>query len=220
MSVAQEVGLSRRSVVVAAGARLSGELLAPPYARGVVVAACAGRANRTNATTSWVAEQLCRRGDLAVLLVDLLTSAEDPASEAAQLRAQVPLLAQRLSAATEWALADDSTRHLSVGYYAIGLGAAPALVAASGRREVRAVVCRGGRPDLAGAALEAVRAPTLLVVGETDEVALATTRSARSRLGGKSELAIVSACGESFDSPDARGELAARSSEWLSRYVV
>ena len=115
------------------------------------------------------------------------------------------------------ALADDDTRHLPIAYFATGSGAAAAIAAASSRSDVRGIVSSSGRPDLAGAALEAVRVPTLLIVAEEDDALLALNRSARSRLRA-SELAVV-ACGSPLDHPGAREEVARRAGAFYDRHL-
>jgi putative phosphoribosyl transferase len=179
-------------VVVAGGAKLVGDLSVVPTARAVVVFAALASSGRRSAETQWLAEQLRRRVKVGTLIFDLLTPEEEGGEgDTGQLRFQVPLLAARVSAATDWALARDDTRHLPIAYFGIGIGAAAALVAASGRSEVRAVVSRSGRPDLAGAALESVQSPTLLLVGEDEDALHTSNRSARSRLKD-SQLARIS----------------------------
>ncbi len=166
---------------------LAADLVVPDDVTGVVVHAGLGE----RGARSSVAEHLAARARLASLIVDLLTGDEARGEGgAALLRFEVPLLAQRLAAATDWVLAQPSLRYVPIAYAAEDTAAAAALLAASARSDVRAVACRSGRPDLAGAALENVRIPTLLVVAETDDALVAHNRSARTRLRS-SELALV-----------------------------
>lgn len=202
-----------RAVSIAAGAKLGGELALPTNARGLVVLATAGDGGTAAENCREVAAQLRSRIDVGTLVFDLLTPEERERGGA-----DVSLLAQRLSAGTDWALADDETRHLPIAYFATGSGAAAALAAASSRSDVRGVVSSSGRPDLAGAALEAVRVPTLLIVTEEDDALLALNRSARSRLRA-SELAVVVGCGHALDDPGAREEVARRAGAFYERHL-
>lgn len=187
MTVAKE----SRVAVRVSHVELAGELVIPEAAKAVVVhGGFVDRVAPSRAAHA-IAEQLARRAGIASLVVDLLTEDEDGGEgDAAPLRFEVALLAQRLAAATDWALAQPPLRHLPIGYAAEGTAAAAALLAASARTDVRAIASRAGRPDLAGGALENVRIPTLLVVVEDDDVLVAHNRNARTRLRG-SELALV-----------------------------
>jgi hypothetical protein len=191
---------------------MDGELVVPAPSRGIViVAAGAGRITRSSPASRAMIELVRERAEVATLLFDLLSAPEqvgDP--DTASLRLEVSLLAQRLAAVTDFVLSDDGSRHLPIGYLASGAGAAAALHVASSRSDVRAIVSRSGHPELAGAALEAVRAPTLLLVDEGDDVALALNRSARARLPAKSDLTTVRASTDE----DAR-----RAAEWFAKHL-
>src|ERR1700682_5765041 len=136
---------------------LQGELIVPDRAQGMVLFAHGSGSSRHSPRNQFVARVLQEAG-LATLLMDLLTPDEDAA-----LRFDISFLAERLIAATDWLKSD-----LPVGYFGASTGAAAALVAAAGRRDIYAVVSRGGRPDLAESELAAVEAPTLLIVGGND----------------------------------------------------
>src|SRR5262249_55266417 len=141
---------------------------------------------------------------LATLLVDLLTEEEEEAERyTAHLRFDIDLLARRLASATNWLAQGGRTARLPIGYFGASTGAGAALVAAAHLPgHVRAVVSRGGRPDLAGAALKAVRAPTLLIVGGHDEQVIDLNEKALAQLGAEQkELLIVPGASHLFEEP-------------------
>ena len=166
--------------------------------------------------------QFLREGALGTLLIDLLTSGEEKAEAATgHLRFDIDLLGERLVALTDWLRAQPDTRGLPVGYFGASTGAAAALVAAARRPEiVRAVVSRGGRPDLAGPALSRVAAPTLLIVGERDALVVDLNRDALGKLRGEKALAIVPAATHLFEEPGALDEVARLAREWFRRYLA
>src|SRR5579872_1595828 len=150
--------------VESGGVRLCATLTETPQARGVVIFAHGSGSSRHSTRNIYVAEQLNARG-FSTLLLDLLTPAEDRIDrETAQLRFAIDLLARRVEGASAWAERQSRLTTLPQGYFGASTGAAAALVAASMRSSVRAVVSRGGRPDLAGAHLPNVEAATLLLV--------------------------------------------------------
>jgi dienelactone hydrolase len=148
---------------------LAASLVLPANARGIVLFAHGSGSSRFSARNRQVGRRLNEAG-LATLLADLLTTEEERLdAQGAFLRFDIVLLARRLVGATDWLRARPDTRHLPIGYFGASTGAAAALLAAVARADaVRAIVSRGGRPDLAGAALAHVRAPTLLIVGGDD----------------------------------------------------
>jgi putative phosphoribosyl transferase len=159
-----------RAVRVPAGAvTLDGDLSVPERARGVVLFAHGSGSSRRSPRNRYVA-RLLNEARLATVLLDLLTPGEEAIDlRTAHLRFDIGLLSERLTAATDWLIERSETRHLPVGYFGASTGAGAALVAAAERPDVvRAVVSRGGRPDMAGPALPRVQAPTLLIVGEAD----------------------------------------------------
>src|SRR5215472_866801 len=152
--------------VPAGGAKLEGSLVAPPGARGIVLFAHGSGSSRFSPRNRFVAGHL-RGRRLGTLLIDLLTEGEEAVDErTAELRFDIDLLARRLAGAAAWLAENRDTRGLPIGYFGASTGAAAALVAAADFPEpVGAIVSRGGRPDLAGAHLRRVLAPTLLIVG-------------------------------------------------------
>jgi putative phosphoribosyl transferase len=154
---------------------------------------------------------------MATLLLDLLTH-----EEAGDRRNvfDVELLAERLLVATRWCEAQPETEALPVGYFGASTGAAATLRAAAdpGAR-VRAIVSRGGRPDLAGPWLAEVQSPTLLIVGGSDEVVLALNREARTRLTCESELRVIPQATHLFEEPGALEQVAALARDWFLRHL-
>ncbi len=198
-----------------------GDLAVPDGARGVVVFAHGSGSSRTSPRNQEVAAHLQRLG-LATLLFDLLTEAEELADrDTGRLRFDIDLLAQRLELAVT-AVADDAqTGALPVGLFGASTGAAAALVAA-GRdpAPIVAVVSRGGRPDLAGDALESVQAPTLLIVGERDGQVLELNRAAAARLRCEHRLVVVPRATHLFEEPGALEEAARLVGDWFTAHFA
>jgi dienelactone hydrolase len=168
-----------------------------------------------------VARQLCAAG-LATLLVDLLSEEEEAAERyTAHLRFDIGLLADRLVGATDWLARDPRTAGLPIGYFGASTGGGAALVAAARRPDrVGAVVSRGGRPDLAGEALAASRAPTLLLVGGNDEIVLRLNKEALARLGTPvKQLVIVPGASHLFEEPGKLEEVARLAADWFTRHL-
>jgi putative phosphoribosyl transferase len=188
-------------------ARLHGDLVVPVGASGVVIFAHGSGSSRLSQRNRSVALGLQERG-LATLLFDLLTEAEDREERhTGHLRFDIPLLAQRLIAATDWISQHETTRDLPPGYFGSSTGAAAALVAAATDGRARAVVSRGGRADLADEHLEQVRAPVLLIVGENDGGVIDLNQQARERLRCKNSLSIVPRATHLFEEPGALEEV-------------
>jgi dienelactone hydrolase len=159
---------------------------------------------------------------MGTLLMDLLTAEEEAVdARTGHLRFDIGLLAERLGAATDWLRADPRTRRLAIGYFGASTGGGAALVAAADRPEdVAAVVSRGGRPDLAGAALPRVQAPTLLIVGGRDEPVIAMNREALARLRCEKRMEIVPGATHLFEEPGTLEEVARLAREWFDRHLV
>lgn len=200
---------------------LEGNLAIPPNARGVVMFAHGSGSSRHSPRNRAVAGAL-RQGGLATLLVDLLTPEEERVDEeTAHLRFDIGLLAERLVDATDWLGSAEDTRGLTVGYFGASTGAGAALVAAARRPNVvRAVVSRGGRPDLAGAALSRVRAPTLLIVGSNDPAVLELNREAFERLRCEKKLEIVPGATHLFEEPGALEQVARLARDWFLEHLT
>jgi dienelactone hydrolase len=154
-------------VQISAGqATLEGNLIIPKSSRGIVLFAHGSGSGRHSPRNKYVAEVLQDAG-IATLLIDLLTEEEEVDIQTLHLRFDIDLLAQRLLGVTDWLQKESETKNLKIGYFGASTGAAAALIAASQRQQiVKAIVSRGGRPDLAGSAnLSKVKAPILLIIG-------------------------------------------------------
>lgn len=205
---------------------LAGDLTLHPRARGLVLFAHGSGSSRHSPRNRHVAEVLVGYG-FATLLMDLLTAWEDARDrETAEYRFDITLLAERLEGATAWARGCADTRNMDIGYFGASTGAAAAIVAAAivaaSRRTdpIRAIVSRGGRPDLAGVpALGDLSAPTLLIVGDNDPQVLTLNRQAASRMRALHEVAVVPGATHLFEEPGALDQVAALAGEWFGKYL-
>ena len=203
------------AIEIRPGIALPGRITVPPNAIGVVAFAHGSGSSRLSPRNAFVARTLQHAG-LGTLLFDLLTDDE------AEIRANVfdiELLAQRLALATAWLRAQPTTGGLPIGYFGASTGAAAALVAASDDREIAAVVSRGGRPDLAGAALPKVTAPTLLIVGGLDLEVIELNRTARSQITCPTRLDIVPGATHLFDEPGTLAAAAGLARDWFTAHL-
>jgi len=182
---------------------------------GIVVFAHGSGSSRLSPRNTFVAEALQRAG-LATLLFDLLT--EQEAADRANVF-DIPLLADRLGQAATWVGAVSAGRGLPLGFFGASTGAAAALVAAAGRKDVRAIVSRGGRPDLAEDALENVAAPTLLIVGGRDHEVLALNRSAYRQLHCERQLEVVPGATHLFEEPGTLEAVVALARAWFLQHL-
>jgi putative phosphoribosyl transferase len=205
----------RPASIAAAGVELPGELMLPPAARCVVVFAHGSGSSRLSPRNVAVAERLQARG-LGTLLFDLLTP--DEADDRRNVF-DIELLAGRLGAAAAWAREQTDAAHLPVAYFGASTGAAAALVAAAVGPAPAVIVSRGGRPDLAGDALDRVTSPTLLIVGGRDLDVLALNREAQRRLSGESRIEVVPGAGHLFEEPGALERVAELAGSWFSDHV-
>lgn len=200
-------------IAVGEGAEVDADLVVPAGASGLVIFAHGSGSSRHSSRNRHVAALLQRRG-LATLLLDLLTPAEE--LDRANVF-DVELLAARLLEATHWAGSEPATRGLPVAYFGASTGGGAALVAAARAGDaVRAVVSRGGRPDLAGAHLGRVSAPTLLIVGGEDRVVLELNRDAAALMRAPCEIAVVPGATHLFEEPGALDEVARLAGDWLT----
>jgi putative phosphoribosyl transferase len=199
---------------------LEGTLAIPPDAVGAVLFAHGSGSSRFSSRNRFVAEAL-RGGGLATLLIDLLTPGEETIDQlTSQYRFDIPRLAERLVGAVEWLGQRSDTTDLSVGLFGASTGGGASLIAAAREpARVRAVVSRGGRPDLAGDALHQVRAPTLLVVGERDEVVIDLNRQAMARMSGIVRLEIVPGATHLFEEPGTLDEVAQLARHWFVQHL-
>jgi dienelactone hydrolase len=201
------------------GVALDGDLARPPGSGGIVLFAHGSGSSRHSPRNRRVAEDLQRAG-LGTLLLDLLTAEEEQLDlRSRELRFDIGLLARRLVGAVDW-LAARFGGELRVGLFGASTGAAAALVAAAERpSRVGGVVSRGGRPDLAGPALERVTAPTLLIVGGADPQVLTLNRQAAGRLGVPHRLEVVPGAGHLFEEPGALEEVARLAGAWFVTHL-
>ena len=212
-----ETAHAEREVEIPAGRRLlPGFLAVPEEATGVVAFAHGSGSGRFSPRNQFVARAL-REGGLATLLLDLL--GEDEAQDRAKVF-DIELLAERLQSAGDWLAQEPSTSRLRLGYFGASTGAAAALVAAARRPEqVAAVVSRGGRPDLAGGYLPAVKAPTLLIVGGYDDVVIGLNQQAMAELTCPKEMVIVPGATHLFEEPGTLEEVARLARDWFARHL-
>ena len=196
---------------------VSGNLSVPEAARGLVIFAHGSGSSRHSPRNKYVASVLNQAG-LATLLFDLLTADEE------SLRSNVfdiSLLAERLLNVAAWVQHHESLAGLETGYFGASTGAAAALWAAAAPEcDVGAVVSRGGRPDLAGPRLGAVRAPTLLIVGGEDSVVLGLNQQAQTQLRCENEVRIVPGASHLFDEPGTLEAVAELARDWFVEYLT
>lgn len=203
------------------GALLGGDLNVPQGASGLVIFAHGSGSGRHSPRNRAVAAAL-QEGRLATLLLDLLTREEEAVdARFAALRFDIPFLAKRLVDVTDAMAKDPRTKGLPVGYFGASTGGGAALLAAAARPELaRAVVSRGGRPDLAGDALARVRAPVLLIVGGDDRTVLELNRDALKRIPAEKSLRIIPFATHLFPEPGALEEVARLAGEWFRRHLA
>jgi putative phosphoribosyl transferase len=202
--------------------RITGSLALPHATQSLVIFAHGSGSSRWSPRNRFVAEVLQQAG-FGTLLLDLLTPDEERRDEiTGQLRFDIDLLAERLTAATDWAASIEPLRSLRQGYFGASTGAAAALVAAASRPDViGAVLSRGGRPDLAGAALPRVAAPTLLIVGSRDVDVLELNQEAFRMLGARDKaLRVVPGATHLFEESGALEEVATLARRWFEEFLV
>ena len=201
--------------------RLEGDLDFPADAQGVVLFAHGSGSSRHSPRNRYVAQVLQQAG-FVTLLIDLLTETEEAINRnTGHLRFDIALLSNRLLGATDWLQEHPPTRHLRTGYFGASTGSAAALCAAAERPNlIKAVVSRGGRPDLAGSALARMRAPTLLIVGAEDGPVIEMNREAMTRLSTEKKLEIIPGATHLFEEPGALEEVARLACDWFERYLM
>jgi putative phosphoribosyl transferase len=221
MSSLKSLPQPQEVVITLSDARLGGALAIPEGAMGVVLFAHGSGSSRHSPRNRYVAEILQAAG-LGTLLMDLLTQDEEAIDQyTRQHRFDIELLAARLSGAMDWLMAQPATRELAIGLFGASTGAAAALRAAAARPDlVRAVVSRGGRPDLAGEALPQVRAPTLLIVGANDTPVIPLNEAARQQLHAPTELVLVPGATHLFEEPGTLAAASELARDWFARYLV
>ena len=209
-------------VYVSAGrVTLEGNLLIPDGARGLVMFAHGSGSSRFSSRNRYVADVL-RRSGVGTLLIDLLTRDEESVDlRTAHLRFDIGLLADRLVGASEWLAKQPETMSLKLGLFGASTGGGAALVAAARVPErIHAVVSRGGRPDLAGPALPAVQAPTLLIVGGDDGPVIGMNQEAYDQMSCERQMVIVPHASHLFEEPGTLEEVARLAAEWFTRTLA
>jgi len=217
-----EATVTEREVQIHTGdVALEGNLSVPSEARGVVLFAHGSGSSRHSPRNQYVAGALQRAG-LATLLMDLLTAKEEAIDEHTRhLRFNIELLSERLNGAADWLAEDAETRALHIGCFGASTGAAAALMTAAERPTyIKAVVSRGGRPDLAGIALGRVQAPTLLIVGGNDPIVIDLNREALAQLRGVKQLETVPRATHLFEEAGALERVAELATAWFERYLA
>jgi dienelactone hydrolase len=199
---------------------LEGSLVVPADAVGVVLFAHGSGSGRHSPRNRAVANVL-QAGRIGTLLIDLLTEEEEEVDQTTRhLRFDIPLLAERLTGAIDWLGAESVTASLPIGLFGASTGGGAALLASVARPEpVRAVVSRGGRPDLADDALPEVIAPTLLIVGGLDDVVIALNQVAMEQMRCEKELRIVPGATHLFEEPGTLEQVADLARDWFSVHL-
>ena len=195
---------------------LQGTLSVPSEPTGIVLFAHGSGSSHLSPRNVYVAQAL-QKAHLATLLFDLLTEEEELDRDNVF---DIDLLAKRLREATAWVRTHEPALQLPVGYFGASTGAAAALIAASGDSSIGAVVSRGGRPDLAGDALERVTAPTILIVGGDDDVVITLNRQAYARLRCEKRLSIVPGATHLFEEPGTLDQVVDLATQWFSKYLT
>ena len=203
------------------GQQIGADLQVPERATGLIVFAHGSGSSRFSSRNRAVAQSLHARG-LGTLLLDLLTRQEEAVDiRTAEYRFDIPRLATRVVVGTDWIQGQRQLQALPLGYFGASTGAAAALIAAAERPAVaRAVVSRGGRPDLAGAALPEVKAATLLIVGGDDDPVIRMNQEAMARMGAAHvELTIVAGATHLFEEPGALEQVEQLAGDWFVHYL-
>jgi putative phosphoribosyl transferase len=211
------------TIVPLAGLQLSADVSLPDRAKGLVLFAHGSGSSRHSSRNRHVADVL-NRGSIGTVLIDLLTEEEEAVDvRTAELRFDIPLLGRRVAAITDWIGRQPHLMNLGLGYFGASTGAAAALVAAAERpKTVRAIVSRGGRPDLAGVALKGVLAPTLFIVGGEDRQVLDLNYSAMAQLPRQTEhkLEVIAGATHLFEEPGALDQVAALARDWFREHLA
>lgn len=200
---------------------LKANLAVPEAARGVVVFAHGTGSDRHSPRNNHVARRLGEHG-LATLVMDLLTGDEQRLDAAGVSRQpDIPSLGERVAGAVDWLAAQRTTADLPVGLFGASTGAAVVLIAAASRPDrVRAVVCRGGRPDLARPVLPEVTCPVDLIVGEHDPPVGELSHEAADRLSGRASVEMIAGASHLFEEPGALEQVAERTADWFGEHLT
>ena len=196
---------------------LKGDLVIPENATGIVVFSHGSGSSRFSSRNRMVAE-LIQKQNIATFMFDLLTEEEDRVYES---RFNIDLLANRLIETTQWLMENEDTKSLAIGYFGASTGAASALRAAAHFKEtIKAVVSRGGRPDLTITELPQVTAPTLLIVGGLDVPVITMNKMAYDQLESTKDMKIVEGATHLFEEPGKLLEVADLAIDWYKKYLT
>lgn len=200
---------------------LQAHLSVPDGAQSVIVLAEGNGSGLSNGGDSYLAQEALHVG-FAALQVDLYTRKELAAdSHCGFLRFAIKRLNERLSGTVDWLFHQPATQHMAVGLMGASTGAAAALMTAAGRPEtIGAVVCRGGRPDLAGDLLQFVHAPTLLIVGENDHLVADLNREVLDRLPLKRQMVVIPGAGHDFEETGTLEQVASAANQWFLDHLI
>lgn len=215
-------GMQVRTIQILIGqADLVGDLTIPEHATGVILFAHGSGSSRHSPRNRYMAGEL-QQARFATLLIDLLTTAEEQVDlKTMEYRFNIDMLAQRLIGLIDWHGVYSDLSSLPLGFFGASTGSAAALIAAAARPDpVRAVVSRGGRPDLAVSSLSRVVAPTLLIVGGEDVPVIDWNRQALQLLKGQKKLEIIPGATHLFEEPGALEQVADLAVEWYRRYLI
>lgn len=200
---------------------LQGILHVPADAIGIVLFAHGSGSGRFSTRNQFVAQEL-NSAKIATFLFDLLTEAEEKIDDQTlELRFDIEFLSNRLQDAAQWIKKQPSLSKLNIGYFGASTGGGAALMAAAAQPTlVKAVVSRGGRPDLAGDALQSVQAPTLLIVGGNDDVVIELNKQALAQLNCAKKLEIVPGATHLFEEPGTLNQVADLAKQWFQQYLM
>jgi len=206
--------------IPAGNATIEGSLVIPLGAKGVVLFAHGSGSGRFSPRNQYVAKVLNKAG-IATFLIDLLTKQEEEEDlQTGWFRFDINLLAQRLIGATEWLRKNPRTKNLAFGYFGASTGAAAAMISAAKLPEyVKAVVSRGGRPDLAWDYIPNVKVPTLFIVGGNDTVVIDLNKKAMQNFSAQKKLEIVPGASHLFEETGKLEEVAKLAASWFSKYL-
>ncbi|MEX1383543.1 dienelactone hydrolase family protein [Lutibacter sp.] len=196
--------------------KLKGNLRLADNSKGIIIFSHGSGSSRLSIRNNYVAGLLLNMG-FSSLLFDLLTTTEDLIYEN---RFNIKLLSGRLAKVTKWVRSNEETKHLSICYFGASTGAASALTAASmSDKFIKAIVSRGGRPDLAFDVLDKVKTPTLLLVGAKDEAVIELNKIAKAKISGICELKIIEGASHLFEEKGKLEIVAKLSGDWFNKYI-
>ena len=213
-----KIGQEEKTIFINDGEKIiEGSLTVPEGANGIVVFAHGSGSSRYSIRNNYVAAVI-RKHNLATFLLDLLTPEEDADYSK---RFDIDLLAHRLSIATKWLQKQQDTKNLKIGYFGASTGAAAAIQSAARNiSTIKAIVSRGGRPDLAMPYLEKISAPTLFIVGGNDEIVIELNSEAYNNLKCDKKFEIVKGATHLFEEPGTLEQVAILAEQWFDKYLA